>query len=84
MWGFTSRVKDRPVRRVRDLPASGQQTKLWWRKRRLLCVEALCPRRSFTQESMAIRPRGRVTERLRAKVAQADRVREPGRVGGRR
>jgi hypothetical protein len=28
------------VRRVRDLPASGQQTKLWWRKRRLLCVEA--------------------------------------------
>jgi transposase len=68
---FTSRVKDRPVRRVRDLPASGQQTKLWWRKRRLLCVEALCPRRSFTQESVAIRPRGRVTERLRAKVAEA-------------
>jgi transposase len=25
---FTSRVKDRLVRRVRDLPASGQQTKL--------------------------------------------------------
>lgn len=68
---FTSRVKDRPVRRVRDLPASGQRTKLWWRKRRLLCVEALCPRRSFTQESVAIRPRGRVTERLRAKVAEA-------------
>src|SRR5829696_8410757 len=68
---FTARVKDRPVRRVRDLPVSGQQTKLWWRKRRLLCVEALCPRRSFTQESAAIRPRGRVTERLRAKVAEA-------------
>jgi len=68
---LTTRVKDRPVRRVRDLPASGQQTKLWWRKRRLLCVEALCPRRSFTQESAAIRPRGRVTERLRAKVAEA-------------
>ena len=54
---FTSRVKDRPVRRVRDLPASGQQTILWWRKRRLPCVKALCPRRSFTQESVAIRPR---------------------------
>src|SRR5215218_9494105 len=63
---LTSRVKDRPVRRVRDLPASGQQTKLWWRKRRLLCVEALCPRRSFTQESVAIRPRGRVTEAIAA------------------
>jgi transposase len=37
----------------------------------LLCVEALCSRRSFTQESVAIRPRGRVTERLRAKVAEA-------------
>jgi hypothetical protein len=64
-------VEDRPVRRVRDLPVSGQQTKLWRRKRRLLCVEALCPRRSFTQESVTIRPRGRVTERLRAKVAEA-------------
>jgi transposase len=68
---FTSRVKDRPLRRVRDLPASGQQSRLWWRKRRLLCVEVLCPRRSFTQESVAIRPRGRVTERLRARVAEA-------------
>src|SRR5215204_2981799 len=68
---FTSRVKDRPVRRVRDLPVSGQQSKLWWRKRPLLCVEALCPRRSFTHESAAIRPRGRVTERLRVKVSEA-------------
>ena len=44
---------------------------LWWRKRRLACLEALCPRRSFTQPSVAIRPRGRLTERLRARVAEA-------------
>jgi transposase len=68
---FTSRVKDRPLCRIKDLPASGQQTQLWWRKRRLLCGEARCPRRSFTQESVAIRPGARVTERLRSRVAEA-------------
>ena len=31
----------------------------------------LCPRRSFTQTAEAVRPRGRVTERLRDKVASA-------------
>ena len=67
----TSRVKDRPVRRIKDLPACGQQTQLWWRNRRLACVEPLCPRRSFTQPSAAVRPRGRVTERLRGRVAVA-------------
>lgn len=67
----TGRVKDRPLRRIKDLPACGQQTQLWWRKRRLACLEALCPRRSFTQSSLAVRPRGRVTERLRTKVAEA-------------
>ena len=67
----TGRVKDRPLRRIKDLPACGQQTQLWWHKRRLTCVESLCPRRSFTQPSLSVRPRGRVTERLRTKVAEA-------------
>jgi transposase len=67
----TGRVKDRPLRRIKDLPACGQQTQLWWRKRRLACLEVLCPRRSFTQPSVAVRPRGRVTERLRTRVAEA-------------
>lgn len=30
----SSRVKDRPLVQVKDLPASGQQVVLWWRKRR--------------------------------------------------
>jgi transposase len=67
----TGRVKDRPLRRIKDLPASGQRTELWWRKRRLLCAEERCERRSFTQTSDAILPRARVTERLRGKVAVA-------------
>ena len=36
-----------------------------------VCGEGLCPRRSFTQTADAVRPRGRVTERLRDKVASA-------------
>jgi transposase len=68
---ISARVKDRPLRRIKDLPASGQSVELWWRKRRLACVEALCPRRSFTQPSRAIRPRARLTERLRDKLARA-------------
>ena len=68
---LSGRVRERPLCRVKDLPASGQQTQLWWRKRRLLCREPLCPRRSFTQTSDAVRPRARVTERLRDQVAHA-------------
>ena len=68
---LSSRVKDRPLRRIKDLPASGQSVELWWRKRRLSCLEALCPRRSFTQASRAIRPSARLTERLRDELARA-------------
>lgn len=57
--------------RLRDLPASGQRVELWWRKRRLVCREILCPAKTFTQTSTAVRPRARVTERLREQVARA-------------
>lgn len=68
---LSSAVKDRPPRRIKDLPASGQTVELWWRQRRLLCREELCPRQSFTQTCAAVRPRARLTERLRNKVASA-------------
>jgi len=68
---LTTAVKERPLSRLKDLPASGQRVELWWRKRRLACRETLCPRRSFTQTCTAVRPRGRVTERLRDQVATA-------------
>ena len=57
--------------RLKDLPVSGQTVELWWRKRRLICGEGLCPQKTFTQVSAAVRPRARVTERLRERVAQA-------------
>ena len=68
---LSSAVKDRPLVQIKDLPASGQIVELWWRKRRLVCREGRCPLRSFTQFSAAVRPRGRMTERLRDKVASA-------------
>jgi transposase len=68
---ITSTLKDRPVMRVKDLPASGQTVELWWRKRRLICGEGLCPQKTFTQVSAAVPPRARVTERLRQRVATA-------------
>ena len=64
-------VKDRPVMRIKDLPRRVSSVQLWWRKRRLSCIELLCPRQTFTQTSAAVRPRGRVTERLREQVATA-------------
>jgi transposase len=68
---LSSVVKDRPLIRVKDLPASGQAVELWWRKRRFRCGEDRCPRRTFTQTATAVRPRGRLTERLRDKLASA-------------
>ena len=54
-------VKDRPLMRLKDLPICGQSVELWWRKRRLSCREALCSRETFTQISVAVRPRARET-----------------------
>ena len=66
---LTSRVKERPLVRVKDLHACGQVIELWWRKRRLACPEALCATRSFTQQSEAIPARARLTSRLRTALA---------------
>ena len=66
---FSAQVKDRPQRRIKDLPASGQPVELWWRKRCLKCVQESCPTKSFTQASQVIKPRGRLSERLREKLA---------------
>ena len=68
---LSARVKDRPLRRIKDLRASGQRVELWWRKRRLVCLPATCPRRSFLERTAAIPPRSRLTTRLREHLARA-------------
>jgi transposase len=67
----SSRIKDRPTSRIRDLPASGQRVELWWRKRRLLCTEPACVRRSFVERCDAVGFRSRLTARLRGRLATA-------------
>lgn len=68
---FSSAVKDRPVRRLRDLPCGGRVPQVWLRQRRLLCREPACGRRSFTQTSEQVPARARTTTRLRGKLADA-------------
>lgn len=67
----TSRIKERPLVRLKDLPASGQQVELWWLKRRLVCREVLCGTGTFTQQSAAVPARARLTTRLREKIGSA-------------
>ena len=59
----SGRIKERRLVRIRDLPVADAQVQLWWRKRRLLCVELGCSRRSFTQVAAEIPPRSRLTTR---------------------
>ena len=68
---LSQRVKDRPVSRLKDLPASGQRVELWWRKRRLLCQVQECGRASFVERVDAVPARSRLTARLREHLAAA-------------
>jgi transposase len=68
---LSARVKDRPLVRLRDLPASGQLVQLWCRRRRLACREPDCPRMSFTPASAQVPTRARLTARLREELAAA-------------
>ncbi len=65
------RLKDRPTRRIKDLPVSGQRVELWWRARRWMCTEDLCERGSFTERCTQILPRSRLTTRLRQQLAES-------------
>lgn len=81
---LTSRIKDRPVIPVKDLRVSGQVVDLRWRKRRPVCQASLCPRKTFTQQSCEIPVRARLTCRLRAELARANRTVQPSGVRSRR
>ena len=81
---FSGTVKDRPVVRLKDLPISGQTVELWWRKRRLICDEALCPGKTFTQVSAAFRPPGPDHRAAAAAGGEGDRIGQPGPLRSRR
>ena len=64
-------IRDRPVSRVKDLPQGLVPLLVFVRKRRFACTQVLCERRSFTETSVQLPARARVTTRLKVKVCAA-------------
>lgn len=54
--------------RVRDLPIGGRLVVLAWRKRVWRCVEPACAVQTWTEQTVAIRPRAVLTQRARAEA----------------
>ncbi len=61
---LSSRIQARPVHRVRDVQCGGEPLEVRVRKRRLVCLEPQCPRRSFVQTTDEVPLRSRLTSRL--------------------
>lgn len=68
---MSARIKDGPTSRVRDPRHGPVPLVVFVRTRRFGCVQVLCPRRSFTQTSVQLPVRARVTRRLTVEVAAA-------------
>jgi len=71
----SSRVHDTVVTRPKDVRRAGDPVDLNWVKRRLRCVNAGCPRRTFTERAPDVPPGCRVTPRLREQCAAEVAVR---------
>jgi transposase len=59
----TTRVHQRTMQHVRDVPVAGS-VQVWWRKRRFVCAERLCLRRTFAEHTLEVPARARSTGRL--------------------
>ncbi len=68
---LSGRIKDRPTSRIKDLPHGQVPLRVWVRKRRFVCAERACARRSFTETSAQLPARSRLTTRLRSKISAA-------------
>jgi transposase len=68
--GSQARLHARHTVRVRDLPIGGRPVVLCWRKRIWRCVEPACAVRTWTEQTVAIRPRVMLTERARAEACR--------------
>ena len=68
--GSQARLHARRTVRVRDLPIGGRPVVLAWRKRIWRCVEPACAVRTWTEQTVVIRPRAVLTERARAEACR--------------
>jgi transposase len=62
---------DRRESRIKDLPFGRRPLAVVWRKRRYRCPERRCPQRLFTERSVQVPPRHRLTVRLRERLEAA-------------
>jgi transposase len=68
--GTRARLRARRTVRVRDLPIGGRPVVLAWRKRVWRCVEPACAVRTWTEQTVRVRPRAVLTERARAEACR--------------
>jgi transposase len=73
---FSTRVKGPALTRPRDLPYGESGLEFLWHKRRWWCQETECPRKSFTEQTVQIPARARLTRRLRERAGR--RIRDAG------
>jgi transposase len=74
--GAVAQLHNRRPCWVRDLPSGGRPVMLVWVTRVWRCPHVVCPKRTWTEISEAIRPRASLTERARAEICR--RVGEDG------
>lgn len=67
---LSSRVHQRTRQRLGDLPFDGA-LEVVWVKKRWVCAEQLCARRSFTEHTAQVPPRARLTQRLKDAIVAA-------------
>jgi transposase len=68
--GVRAELHGRRTVRVRDLPIGGRPVVLAWRKRIWRCREPACGVRTWTEQTVAIRPRAVLTERAQAEACR--------------
>jgi transposase len=68
--GTRARLHARRTVRVRDLPIGGRPVVLSWCKRVWRCVEPACAVRTWTEQTVQVRPRAVLTERARAEACR--------------
>lgn len=80
---LSSRVHQRTVQRLADVPFDGR-VEVAWLKKRWKCTEVLCAKKTFTEHTGQVPPRARLTQRLRDAIleAVAGEVRAVDRVAG--
>lgn len=67
---FSRRIQARPVHRVKDIDTGGKDLDLWVKKRRLVCLEESCKKKTFVQVTEQIPLRSRLTTRLVGKIVE--------------